>query len=347
LSWPPGSDTIGDIREKVPSLELDKVLEDSSLEKLTMQLGDTVDLEWTDNSKESHSDVFGVTLLNDRHSLDTGSIVRPSLSNLSEELEIDLVNNLQVSREELFEQADFPFFECLGKDSVASDQLLRCTGQRIGSLCVREDMSCDKPCLVPRNILLIEQDPHQLGDSQGRMCIVHLNTDVIGQSTPRLLELDEPPQDILQTSRSPEVLLLKSKQFTLVHVVVGVQDLGDVADFTGSVDTGLVVSGIERVEVKARDGSGFPKSDIGAVLGSVSGDRSIVSDGVTFHTSAPDSLVGIGDVLNLAVESDRVCNIISSDFPWLSLVTSWRLDMRNSRFLGRAMDQVLQAVLPS
>jgi hypothetical protein len=93
MSLPPGSDTVGDIGEKVPSLELDKVLEDSSLEKL----------ERTDNSKESHSDVFGATLLDDRHSLNTGSIVRPSLSNLSQELEVDLVNNLQVSREEFLE----------------------------------------------------------------------------------------------------------------------------------------------------------------------------------------------------------------------------------------------------
>ena len=100
---PPGSDTIGDIREKVPSLELDKVLEDSSLEKLTMQLRHTVNLERTDNSKESHSDVFWATLLDDRHSLNTGSIVRPSLSNLAKEFEIDLVNDLQVSREEFLE----------------------------------------------------------------------------------------------------------------------------------------------------------------------------------------------------------------------------------------------------
>jgi hypothetical protein len=152
------------------------------------------------------------------------------------------------------------------------------------------------------------------------MSIVHLNTDVIRKSRPRFIKLDESPQDILQTSRSPEVLLLKSKQFTLVHVVVGVQDLRDVADFTRCVDTGFIVPSIERVEIKARDGSGFPKSDVGAILGSVSGDGGIVSDGVTLHTSAPDSLVRVGDVLDLAVESDGVSNIVSSDFPWLSLV---------------------------
>jgi hypothetical protein len=103
VSLPPGSDTVGDIRKEIPSLELDKVFEDSSLKKLTMQLRHTIDLERTDNGKESHSDVFWATLLNDRHSLNTGSIMRPSLGNLSEELEIDLVDNLQVSREEFLE----------------------------------------------------------------------------------------------------------------------------------------------------------------------------------------------------------------------------------------------------
>jgi hypothetical protein len=103
MSLPPGSDTIGDIREKVPSLELDKVLEDSSLKKLTVKLRHTIHLERTDNSKESHSDVFGATLLNNRHSLNSCSVVRPSLGDLAEELEIDPVNDLQVSREEFLE----------------------------------------------------------------------------------------------------------------------------------------------------------------------------------------------------------------------------------------------------
>jgi hypothetical protein len=171
------------------------------------------------------------------------------------------------------------------------------------------------------------------------MGIVHLNTDIIGKSTPRLFELDKPPQDVLQTSRSPKVLLLKSKQFTLVHVVVGVQDLGDVADFTGSVDTGLVVSGIERVEVETRDGSCFPQSDVGAVFSCESGDRSIVGNGIAFHTSGPDCLVGIGDILDLAVESDGVGDIVSSNLPGLSLVWDRKLRKEDSRSPGQAMDQ--------
>jgi len=174
--------------------------------------------------------------------------------------------------------------------------------------------------------------------------IIHLNTDVIRKSTPRLLELDKPSQDILQTSRSPEVLLLKSKQFTLVHVVVGVQDLGDVANFTGSVDTGLVVPSIERVEVKARDGSCFPESDIGAIVGCESGNGGIVGDSIAFHASGPDCLVGIGDILDLAIESDGVGDIVSSNLPGLSLVSDRTLGKEDSRSPGQAMDQGPRAV---
>jgi len=176
------------------------------------------------------------------------------------------------------------------------------------------------------------------------MGIVHLNTNIIRKSSPRLLELDKPPQDILQTRRSPEVLLLKSKQFTLVHVVVGVQDLGDIANFTRSMDTGLVVSGIERVEVETRDGSCFPESDIGAVLGCISGDGGIVGDGIALHSSGPDCFVRIGEILDLAIESDGVGDIISSNLPWLSSVPDQKLNSEDPRSPGQAMDQGPRAV---
>jgi len=176
------------------------------------------------------------------------------------------------------------------------------------------------------------------------MGVVHLDTDIVRKSSPRLFELDKPPQDILQTCRSPEVLLLKSKQFTLVHVVVGVQDLGDIADFAGSVDTSLVVSCVERVEVKARDGSCLPKSNIGAILGCVSRNRRIVGDGIAFHASGPHCLVGISDIFDVTIESDGVRDIISSNFPGLSSVSDQKLRADDLRSPGPAMDQGPRAV---
>lgn len=117
---PPWGDAVGDVGEKVPTLELDKVSEDGSLEKLTVKLGDTIDLERADNSEESHPDVFRRAFLDDRHSLDTIHVVRPSLGDLSEEVVVDPVDDLKVSRQELFEQADFPLLESFRQDSVAA-----------------------------------------------------------------------------------------------------------------------------------------------------------------------------------------------------------------------------------
>lgn len=140
---------------------------------------------------------------------------------------------------------------------------------------------------------------------------------------------------------------MKSEEFTLVHVVIGIQDLGDVSDFTRGVNTCFVVSGIERIEIKARYGGRFPKSDVGTVLGCVSGDRSIVGDGVTFHTSTPDGLVRVGDALDVPEESDRVCDVISSNLPGLSSASFESINYGDSRSLGQAMGQEPQAVLQS
>lgn len=96
-SLPPWSDTVGDVGEKVTTLELDKVSEDGSLEKLTMKLGHTVDLERTDNSEESHPDIFRRAFLDDRHSSDTVHVVWPSLGNLTQEVVVDSVDDLEVS----------------------------------------------------------------------------------------------------------------------------------------------------------------------------------------------------------------------------------------------------------
>ena len=156
------------------------------------------------------------------------------------------------------------------------------------------------------------------------MGVVHLNTDVIGKSSPRHIEFSKPSQDILQTGGRPEVLLLKSKKFTLVHVIVGIEDLSDVADLTRGVDTGFVISSIERIEVKARDRGGFPETNVGTILGGIAGDRSIVSDSVALHTSAPDSLVGVGNIFDVSVESNRVSDIVSSDLPRLISARQYR-----------------------
>lgn len=88
-----------------------------------MQLGHTIHLERSDNGEVRHSHILGVTLLDDRHALNSASIVGPSLGDLTEEIVVDPIDDLQMTGEQLFEKADFPLFERLGEDSVARRQL--------------------------------------------------------------------------------------------------------------------------------------------------------------------------------------------------------------------------------
>lgn len=80
-----GSDAVGDIREKVATLELDKVAEDGGLEELAVEFGDTVDLEGADNGEVSHADVFGGPFLDDGHAAHAVHVVGPALGDLAQE----------------------------------------------------------------------------------------------------------------------------------------------------------------------------------------------------------------------------------------------------------------------
>jgi hypothetical protein len=93
-----GSDPVGDIREEVATLELDKVPEDRRLEQLAVKLGHTVDLEGADDGEMAntsvptescnsrHANVFRRALFDDGHAADPIHVVRPSLGDLGKEV---------------------------------------------------------------------------------------------------------------------------------------------------------------------------------------------------------------------------------------------------------------------
>ena len=79
-----------------------------------MQFGDTVDLERSDDGEICHPDVFRSAFLNDRHPTEAINIAWPAFRNLRHKLVIDSVDDLQVPRKEVFEQAELPFLKRLG-----------------------------------------------------------------------------------------------------------------------------------------------------------------------------------------------------------------------------------------
>ena len=97
------------------------------------------------------------------------SIARIQAANVVEKAPIDLVDDLQVPRNQHLEQLDWPALQSLRKQRV------------IG---VRQRAQGDVPGLIPGELRLIEKNTHQLGNGHGWVRVIHLDRDAIRQRRP-------------------------------------------------------------------------------------------------------------------------------------------------------------------
>jgi len=72
----------------------------------------------------------------------------------------NIVDNLQVPREQVLQQRNGPLLESFGKDSMVGEE--ECVGD-------------DFPGIVPRNLLLIDENAHEFWNGESRMGVVELN----------------------------------------------------------------------------------------------------------------------------------------------------------------------------
>jgi hypothetical protein len=92
---------------------------------------------------------------------------------------------------------------------------------------VRKHLANNFPCLAKVHMLFVHKDSLKLGHRDGRMSVIQLDSHEVGQGGVGKIELLEPSENVLQRRRAPEVLLLQSKFFALVVVVVRVEDSSD------------------------------------------------------------------------------------------------------------------------
>ena len=83
---------------------------------------------------------------------------------------------------------------------------------------VREGLTGYQPGLMKGEILLINKDAHQFNNSYGRVSIVKLDGNLVSQQVKLLIMcLLEPPDNILDTGRTEEVLLLDDVSLNLLR----------------------------------------------------------------------------------------------------------------------------------
>jgi hypothetical protein len=103
-----------------------------------------------------------LTIRHDRHAHDARRFVREARADVGAEAPVDLLDDLDVARQQAPQQFQRPALERLRQNGVVR---------------VREDGLRQLPGVLPAEPLAVDQDPHQLGDRERGMRVVELDLD--------------------------------------------------------------------------------------------------------------------------------------------------------------------------
>jgi hypothetical protein len=200
------------------------------------------------------------------------------------------------------------------------------------------------PGNIPLQLLEVDEDALKLDDGQGRVGVVELDGNLLGELLPGTLGLLEAANDVVQRGGDPEVLLLQAQLLAPLKVVVGVEHGADGLGALLVSNGAFVVAAVELLEVKlsARRLAG-PQAEVVGGGGVVAGDGHIVGHGLNGLAALPvgDGLaILVGGLVDMAIELDlwargkhsvsqgkRTLHVIQGHWGWRSLTsttTSWR-----------------------
>ena len=180
-----------------------------------------------------------------------------------QEAAIDLVDDLQLPRDERLEQLHRPLLQRFRQQGVVG---------------VGERVQRDVPCLIPAQTRLIQQNPHEFRHAERRVRVVHLHGDAVRQRRPVRSLAGEPRHDVLQRAAHQKILLQEAQRPARLGRVVRVQHPGH--RFGGHVvdhRAGEVAMGELREIERLRCG-GRPQPQRIDAVGAVADDRPVIGD---------------------------------------------------------------------
>ncbi|SHW51777.1 Uncharacterised protein [Mycobacteroides abscessus subsp. abscessus] len=274
-----------------------------------MQRGNTVDGVAAHGGQMRHPHALAAILADERHAAHAGLVTGEVRTHLVEEAPVDLVDDLQVPGQGLGEQSQRPGLQRLGQQGVVG---------------VAERGDGDLPGLVPAQSALVDQQPHQLRDTDGRMSVVELQSELLGQLVDRALgHIFQDVQHPLQGAGYKEVLLQQPQAFTGLGLVVGVEHLGDGFGRHLVLDGLVVVARVEGVQLEGLYGPRAPQRQRVTSVHSVALDRGVVGDALEEalrNPASPEVPVLIEILLGVAAPPDNEIEVGFAYFPRVSVV---------------------------
>ncbi len=142
---------------------------------------------------------------------------------------------------------------------------------------VSEGLGDDLPGVVPAVTALVEADPHEFRNAEGRVRVVDVDGHLLRDAVDGLVVAQVALDDVLQGGGNEEVLLTKSQHLAFRMVVRGVEDLADGLGHCLLLDRTDVVALVEQAHVEARSVR-FPQTKDGDALAVFAGDVHVIGD---------------------------------------------------------------------
>ena len=185
------------------------------------------------------------------------------------------------SRCNALEQVAVPFFESFGHYGVVG---------------VSKGMSNDVPSLVPVVAAVIEQYSHQLGDSEGGVSIVDVDSYLIGKVIHSAVNVHVGVYDVAYGSCYEEILLAQTQRLALSVVIVRIKHLSDSLRHDISAKSLRIIALVEHSHIK-RGNFRFPKAQLRNSLAVVARNEHIVRyceyRGVVFQLYAVEIVIPV------------------------------------------------------
>ena len=304
-----------------------EVLEHDVLDDVGVDLGHAVDAVAADHRQVGHANLavpqnsgLAQTLL-------------PALLRGVERLvptTADLVDDLVHAGEELGERADGPLLQSLGQDGVVG---------------VAHDLRHDVPGVVPLELLLVDEDTHELGATHGGVRVVGVDGYKLRQQLPVLaVLLLKGVEQAVDAGRHKQVLLLQAQQTAVFAGVVGVEDGADGLGL-GALGVGQsIVTAVEGLKVKVLlDRLSGPDAQLVDGLAGIANDGDVIRDSqdiLRVHRTVERASVLL-KALNAATKLDGHGLVLTTDLPGIAvgepLVGSLDLAAVNDLLLKQAV----------
>ena len=280
-----------------------QIVEHRLLHQIGMHRRDAVDAVRSDERQLPHPHPAAGLLVDQRYRGPEIDIAGTSRIRQRQMRDIDAVDDLQMPRQQTFEQFDRPGLERFRQQRVVG---------------VGQGGHGDLPRFVPAEVVKVAENAHQLGDGETGMGVVELHRGLCRQAAQLSVGCEMALDQILQRGRDEEIFLTQPQLAAGRALVIRIEKL---ADRFGARLLGAgaeIVAGVEHVELERVGRPRRPQPQGVDVLAAPAHDRRIVGDGLHGFRRMPDRAVaalGIDDMFDAAAEMHMVDHFRPLEFP--------------------------------